>query len=132
MTVRINFLLVACCVLIGCSAPRKPDNFPDPWLLESELVMGVASESDVIELMGQPNGRGATLLPPEHYLQEILYYEFIDVGEVRSIGGGNLKADMDARVIGILLREGIYDGFMWFSHRDTAEGKGDAGPKIVQ
>jgi hypothetical protein len=128
----MNFLLGACCVLIGCSAPKKPDYFPDPSLLESDLVMGVATESEVIELMGQPNGRGATLLPPEHYLQEILYYEFIDLGEVRSLGGGDLEVDMNARVLSILLREGIYDGFLWFSYELSAEGKGDAGPVIVQ
>jgi hypothetical protein len=132
MTVRKKLVLGVCFFIVGCSVPKKPASLPDPVRLESELVIGVATESEVIELMGQPNGRGATLLPPEHNLQTILYYDYIEIGEIHSTGFRDLEANVHQRVIGIMLRDGIYDGFMWFSTEATAVGKGDAGATIIQ
>jgi hypothetical protein len=115
--------------LAGCAgAPQKAeitkvattDAFHDTKLLETELKRGVSTAKDIERLLGKPTGSGAVLLSsigpnPE----EMWFYQDMEMTDFRS-SAGVLQVDFRQQVLVILLRDDLFDGFMWFSNSDKA------------
>ena len=81
--------------------------------------------------MGQPNGRGGVLMPPEYERMEMLLYEIVALGKVKRAGSGWYEVESQTRELGIMIHDGVYDGFMWFERRAQSQEKGGALPNVV-
>ena len=96
--------------------------FPEIEALENDFSRGHTSQEDVIEALGSPTGIGAAVIPPEHRVQQVFFFEDIEIEDMRSVGG-EIVSDMRQRILLVMLTDGVYDGFMWYSNAGVVEGR---------
>lgn len=99
--------------------------FPDvSWL--SKFVRGISTEAEVLEKLGTPSGRGGALFAPDYRKREILYYENIELTNYRSTtdpatGSGYIQINMKQEILGVLILNGRFDGFLWYTNSGQPE-----------
>jgi len=96
--------------------------FPETEALENTFSRGQTSQKDVVAVLGAPTGIGAAIIPPEHHVQQVLFFEDIEVEDMQS-EGGEIVADMRQRILLVMLTDEVYDGFMWYSNTGAVEGR---------
>ncbi|MHC4450046.1 MAG: hypothetical protein ACYS0E_07880 [Planctomycetota bacterium] len=94
--------------------------FPDTKPLDAKFRRGKTTRAVVVEALGQPNGTGASMMPPDHTPSEVLYYENIrlELGEKK---GDEYELHVDQRILLVMIRDGFFDGYMWFLNAEAAE-----------
>ncbi len=117
---HITFL-VLCGLVLTTVEPSRAEkfsgHFPDSALLDN-FQRGITSRQDVIAALGEPVGAGSSLLPPDYRRRDILYYEQIDIGDMkvaRNPDRSHVTVEIHQQVLGVLLLDDKFDGFMWFS-----------------
>lgn len=110
--------------LAGCAeAPRRvstTDVFHDTQLLETTLKRGESTEKDIELLLGKPTGTGAVLLSSIGPSPEALwFYQDMELKDIKATAG-TLEVVFRQQVLVVLVRDGLFDGFMWFSNSDEA------------
>lgn len=122
--------------LAGASAGDMPPGekltqggFPDVDKL-ALFVRGVTEEAVVIRELGAPSGRGASLLPPDYRKRAILYYENVEVTDYEFTStepgsSGYIQLDMTQQILGVLILDGRFDGFLWYTNIATPEATFD-------
>ena len=97
-------------------APDKTEigRFPGTTPLEANFQRGRTSRDQVIQALGPPVGTGAAVLPPHHRQSEVLYYEDIQVANLERVGD-EYVVDVQQRIMLVMIADGVFDGFMWFS-----------------
>jgi hypothetical protein len=124
---RRAWLAVGCAVLLAaCGAPpprhATAEAFRDTRVLESRLQPGVSSMEEVRQLLGEPTGAGAVLLPglPEAP-QQIWFYQDIELTDMKAVQD-RLDLQVRQQVLIVFVRDQRFDGFMWFSNAEAATG----------
>lgn len=118
--VLLSLLLIGA-VLAGCGGARTTGKFVEVSRIEPELERGVSTQEDVRRVLGEPNGSGVAFLPTQTGLREVWYYE--DIGMTRAQKQGEVVwVDMRYQVLLVFFRQEKFDGFMWFSSAERAEG----------
>ena len=130
---RALIVLLTVSILTGCTndKPTRVSTGAFHQLEEIPLKLrrGIARTEDVKVLLGEPTGRGYTILPPEHNQYEILYYqdmEFKVHEEKQSMdeSGTTLIIPIDVRqqILLIFLRGGVFEGYLWTSNVGAGTG----------
>lgn len=124
-------------VLFGClagfaAAPQKyssVDVFRDTRLLETRLKKGVSTAEEVKQALGAPTGFGAVYLGSlEDRRRDIWFYQDIEVTDIKAIQG-QLDMKIRQQIMVIFIRDGLFDGFMWYSNVESATGWVKGGGK---
>ena len=87
--------------------------------IDTELTRGVSTKADVERVLGKPNGRGGTLMPPSQTKPgDVWVYYNAQSGAPRMSGSRPIKVEVDARhqMVMIFFDGEIFDGYMWFLH----------------
>jgi hypothetical protein len=97
--------IIPCLLLIGCASIQMRGGIPVDQTRLKTLHIGQSTESDVLAALGEPFGRGSSMLPFHDSPVEMwsYYYEESTLSESRR------------KLIFVYLDDGIYDGHMWFS-----------------
>jgi hypothetical protein len=117
-------------LLAGCAQPKAMTTGPflNVERIDADLKRGVSTKSDVERVLGRPNGKGETLMPPTQTRRgEVWTYYNSHTGEPRiSAGrtGGSVRVDVDSRdqMIMIFFDGDKFDGYLWFLQVTTAGG----------
>jgi len=96
--------------------------FPDIKPLEAVFVRGETSRTDVLDKLGVPTGIGAARMPQRYEIQDVLFYEDIQGGDLES-GADGIVINMEQRILLVMLTNDVFDGFMWYSNVGIAEMK---------
>jgi hypothetical protein len=113
---RHVFIAVLALSLFACAELRiRAGTRPDIAVLEQRLVLGQSSESDVAKALGQPAGRGRSLLPFKQAPRDMWSYYYEE---------GTLQDDRRTFLF-VFFDKGYYDGYMWFSSLPQLEGRMD-------
>ena len=105
--------------------------FPDVSQLETTLHRGVSTKADVLALLGEPSGPGTYHLPFDfratgqtntYTAGDILFYQDIAVGDVDRIGEV-IEIEISQSILLVFIKNGYFDGFMWYSNEGVAEGR---------
>lgn len=113
-------------LLTACSIPAPTITtgpFTQVSRLEKELRRGVSTKMDVQRVFGVPKGFGAALFPTDPKPREVWYYEDIEVIGLKSEQDGVIRATMRQQILNVFFKDGIFDGFMWFSNAMVATGE---------
>jgi hypothetical protein len=101
--------------------------FRDTKRLETELKRGVSTKEDVKRILGEPTGTGAAFMASvvqQTQPEEMWVYQDIELTDIKGSKGSKRQLDVTVRqqLLIVMLRDGLFDGFMWFSNDETATG----------
>ena len=117
---QFAFLLLwvfAMTLLIGCAPKRVTTGaFTQVARIDEEFKRGVSTKEDVQRIFGPAKGGGSAIFPPDRRQREVWFYEDIEVLNVTSPKPGVMKADVRQQILLVFFREGVFDGYMWFSN----------------
>jgi hypothetical protein len=107
--------------MAGCATKVKVTTgvFPPVGTLEKEIQRGISTKMDVRRLLGAPNGFGSAVFPTDPHAREIWYYDDIEMTDFKSEAGGVLRVNVRQQILLVFFKNGVFDGFMWFSNSGT-------------
>lgn len=111
-------------VLAACAeSPERIasiDVFRDTKRIETELRKGYSTMEDVRRILGEPTGSGAVFIASvQQRPRELWFYQDIELTGIKS-SKGQFDLEMRQQILLVFLRDGTFDGFMWFSNKDAA------------
>jgi hypothetical protein len=117
-------LVASAIVFSGCAEPPRrlstAEAFRDTSLLETELKKGVSTIEDVKRVLGTPTGSGAAFLAVvQQRPEEMWFYQDIELTDIKS-SPGQLDLKIRQQILIVFVRDGLFDGFMWFSNAESA------------
>lgn len=92
-------------VVSGCGTVIRFGSLPDTGKLDTDLTLGLSKQSDVLEALGEPRNRGQAMLPGQDSQRDLWCYYYEE---------GTLSDDRRIFLF-VFFKEGVYDGYMWFS-----------------
>jgi hypothetical protein len=95
--------------LVGCGTTAF--GVPSDVSRLARLRSGESTTADVLLALGEPNGRGAARFEPGAPLRDVWFYEF------SRQQWGFRSTQVDLQLLLIFVREGRYDGYLWFPGR---------------
>lgn len=103
-----TILVLTLLVITGCGlgARYTTGRLPDTGVLESSLRIGESTEKDIRAVLGEPYGFGRYLPPADNTPREMLAYFY---------EAGNLNESTQQTMLYVLLLDGRYDGYLWFT-----------------
>jgi len=106
---RVATWLLALAVLGGCkSAPTELGNPRNPLPIErlAQLDPGVSTMTEVVAVLGQPQGRGKARMPNLPAADVLLY-------ESDALHGTKMRMKM--LIVFVRRDSAVYEGYMWFN-----------------
>ncbi|MDJ0909191.1 MAG: hypothetical protein QNI99_08345 [Woeseiaceae bacterium] len=103
------------------SPPESLGYFPPVSELETGLTRGHSSEEDILAMLGAPTGTGSAILPPDHRMQSVMYYEDVQIDDMISTGASEFYVQMQQRILLVFLEDNTFNGFMWYANAGVAE-----------
>jgi len=104
---RLTIAVLSVPLMAGCLDVRVRAGTPvDESLLEQGLVMGQSTMGDVRNLLGEPYGTGASMLPTQDGPRTMWSYYYEE---------GTLKDDRRKFLFVYFTPDNRYEGYMWFS-----------------
>ena len=88
--------------------------FPSIDALEGKFVRGRTTRGEVADELGSPTGWGAAVLPPAHRAQDVMFFQEIELGDMKGVGG-EILVNVEQKILIVFLSGGVFDGYMWFS-----------------
>lgn len=121
---RFAFIPAIALALAACAGvPEKiasVEAFRDTKRLETELKKGVSTMEDVKRVLGDPTGSGAVFIASlQQRPVELWFYQDIELTDIKG-SKGLLELKMRQQILLVFLRDGTFDGFMWFSNSEAA------------
>jgi hypothetical protein len=102
--------------IAGCASQGVGTGpFTQVGRIQTDLQRGVSTKLDVQRVLGTPKGTGSTVLALDPRPREIWYYSDIELTQIRNEGQGVLLGEVRQQVVLVFFREGVLDGFMWWS-----------------
>lgn len=103
---RAAILVALSTVLAACATGPTELGRPIPVDRLAQLKPGVSTKADVLAALGEPQGRGAGLLPavPVH---DVLLYES------DTMDGVNMRMRM--LIVFVTRSTGLFEGYLWFN-----------------
>ena len=121
----VLILAIALAVTACAGDPNRfatVEAFRDTKRLETELKKGGSTKEDVKRALGEPTGTGAVFMASVQQVpQEMWFYQDIELTDIKG-SKGQLDLKVRQQILVVILRDGIFDGFMWFSNDETATG----------
>lgn len=119
----LSLICVSAIALAGCStAPERlstVEAFRDTRLLETQLKKGISTVEDVKRVLGSPTGSGAAFLASvQQHPQEMWFYQDIELTDIKALQG-QLDLKIRQQILIVFIRDGMFDGFMWFSNAES-------------
>ena len=109
--------LVAIGALAGCGAIQvRAGAKPDVALLQQSLRVGESGEQEVRSALGNPDGRGRSMLPWQSSPRTVWTYYY----EEGVIDLGGATSDDRRIFLFVFLDQGRFDGYLWFSSLKAA------------
>lgn len=112
--------------LAGCTPQRVSsiDEFRDTKLLETQLKKGISTVEDIKRILGEPTGSGAVFLASaNHPPADLLFYQDMELTDIKvSDAKGAIELKFRQQILVMFVRDGLFDGFMWFSNSEAATG----------
>ncbi len=106
-------VLLSLALLTGCMDLRmRAGTRPDVGLLEERLVMGKSTMDEVRNALGDPFGKGASMLPMQAGPRTMWSYYYEE---------GTLKDDRRIFLFVYFTPDDHYEGYMWFSSLPRAQ-----------
>ena len=93
--------------------------------IDTQLKRGTSTKADVERLLGKPNGKGGTLMPPSQTVPgDVWVYYNAQSGSPRMTPTRPIKVEVDSRhqMVMIFFNGNIFDGYMWFLHSARSGG----------
>lgn len=119
------FIATALAVAACSETPKKfstVEAFRDMKRIETQLEKGVSTNEDVRRILGEPTGTGAVFMASvQQRPQEMWFYQDIELTDIKA-SKGQLDLNIRQQILVVILRDGIFDGFMWFSNDEAATG----------
>jgi hypothetical protein len=111
-------------VLAGCAeAPKRistVEAFRDTKRIETQLKKGISTLEDVKQVLGEPTGSGAVFLASvQQQPQEMWFYQDMEITDIKP-SQGQFDLKFRQQILVVFVRDGMFDGFMWFSNADAA------------
>lgn len=103
-TVRKLVWFIVLSLLVGCSMTLEYGSQPKVKNLGT-LKPGISSKPEVLAVLGEPRGHGATRLSSVPTLREIWFYEY-------TVARGKFVYFM---ILLVFFDKELYDGHLWFS-----------------
>lgn len=121
---RIALIPAIALALAACTGtPEKfasAQAFRDTKRLETELRKGVSTADEVKRILGEPTGSGAVFIASiQPSPVELWFYQDIELIDIKG-SKGQLDLKMRQQILLVFLRNGTFDGFMWFSNAEAA------------
>jgi hypothetical protein len=115
------FIILAFMLLMaGCAAKVTTGVFPPVDNLEKQIQRGISTKMDVQKLLGAPDGLGSALFPIDPHPRKVWYYDDIETTDFQSEKGGILRVNVRQQILLVFFKNGVFDGFMWFSNSGMA------------
>jgi len=130
MSIRsgLNAVLIPALVIALAACAEAPERiasveaFRDTRRIETELEKGRSTKEDVRRILGAPTGSGAVFLASvQERPLEMWFYQDIELTGIKS-SKGQFDLEMRQQILLLFLRDGLFDGFMWFSNAEAATG----------
>ena len=123
---RSALILAIALAVTACGGDPKRfatvEAFRDTKRLETELKKGGSTKEDVKRVLGEPTGTGAVFMASvQQEPQEMWFYQDIELTDIKG-SKGQLDLFMRQQILIVILRDGVFDGFMWFSNEEAATG----------
>jgi len=113
-------------LLAGCMPQRVStiDEFRDTKLLETQLKKGTSTVEDIKRILGEPTGSGAVFVASaNHPPADILFYQDMELTDMKvSDAKKAIELKFRQQILVVFVRDGLFDGFMWFSNSEAATG----------
>lgn len=93
-------------MLAGCVQTVKTQALTKLDQLETGLKRGQSSKSDVLFLLGEPDGSGGAIFPTAAYGSDVWYYE----------ASRSTLSSVRQKILLVYFKGGVFDGFMWFTN----------------
>lgn len=111
-------------VLAACAeSPERIasiDVFRDTRRIETELKKGYSTTEDIRRILGEPTGSGSVFMASvQQRPLDMWFYQDIELTGIKS-SKGQIDLEMRQQILLVFLRDGTYEGFMWFSNADAA------------
>ena len=78
--------------------------------LENELELGKSTAEDVVRVLGIPSGTGTSQLPMDGEPRSMWTYHY-----ERTTTTGASPASIRLSLLFVYFRDGLYDGYLWFT-----------------
>ena len=115
LTRAIRAPLIASAILVACaSCTGVRTNQPVPVEQLDQLERGASTRQDVEKVLGVPNGSGHAVFPTDHEPLEIWFYQDIE-SELVETGLGSYQVHGHQRLLLVMFRNDVFDGFMWWA-----------------
>ncbi|MBK8892331.1 MAG: hypothetical protein IPN75_19170 [Dechloromonas sp.] len=118
-------LAIALAVAACAEDPKRfatVEAFRDTKRIETQLQRGVSTKEDVKRMLGEPTGSGAVFMASvQQRPQEMWFYQDIELKDIKG-SKGVLNVSFRQQILVVILRDGTFDGFMWFSNEEAATG----------
>lgn len=115
---------IAAMLTWACAPGVRSGPFKEVNRLERTLQRGVSTMADVKRELGPPNGTGGAVLPVDSKPREVWFYQDVEMTSARGWTSKVLQLQLRTQILLVFFKNGLFDGFMWFSSAVT----GTAGP----
>jgi hypothetical protein len=102
----VALLTAACAIEVG-----KGPALTQLDRLEADLTGGVSKKSDVLFLLGEPDGTGGALFPTATAPNDVWYYEASAVS----------LSNVNQTILLIYFEDDVFAGYQWFSNAANLE-----------
>lgn len=104
---RLSIVIVIVIFTSGCTNMKfKAGKQVDPGVIGKTLHLKESTTTDVLNVLGEPFGKGKAMLPVAHETPRTMWTYFYEQGDMKDSRGMYLFVFFD---------QGRYDGYMWFS-----------------
>jgi len=113
INIYFRFLIILLLTTIGACSTTNAVQHHREKQIESKLTQGVSTKVDVLKGFGKRDGSGTALIPGDPIIRELWYYE--------DVKASSLGDKMNQKILLIYFKDGIYDGYMWFTNKAEVE-----------
>ena len=93
--------------IMSCFPSTVRYGFPPQIGKLNTLTPGTSTSADIVLALGQPRGDGVARFSVEPTPRQIYYYEYVEAG--------TYSGKVELSMLLIFVRDGRYDGHLWFS-----------------
>lgn len=99
------FLGVLCLLVAGCAVPSYEFGTPPPTSALSTLTPTVSTDTDVLKVIGTPQGRGVIEHVPNVRPRTLWFYYYVTT----------IDTKVEGKYLFVFLDEDRFEGYLWFT-----------------
>lgn len=110
------FWLSLALIATGCATSLEYGRWPDTSRL-AELRLGQSDSQMVLDLLGEPTGKGEGRMPDFPDKATVWSYEYQSIA-------ASAASEVEINLLMVFLKDGIYQGHFWFAADDNLQLSG--------